>query len=443
MLGSLMITQIIWLLIKLFTVIALIVWFLDNPGQMSITWMGYQIQSSVGIALACLTIVLAGTVTVFYLYQWLQSAPKRLREWRRKRRDKRGNESVSKALVALASNEGNEALRQSRRALKLVSDTHVVKLIHAQALEAANFLDEAEEIYHSLLHEKGTAFLGFKGLSLIAQRRGDIKIAIAYLQDALELRPKSGWVVNEMLKLTRNLDHDDRLNHVNGFQHNNDVDHANGFYNVSQTMPSSLDVEDRVALLEKAVKLNLLKKEEALKEQTICLNVAANKSLGEGKFDDALAYANGVLKKDSLNIEATCLAARILNMQSQTRKALRLIEKVWRETPDPELARAYYDIGKDKLNEGQQNIKMERLAAMAPTHPKSLLVAAEVAIASGRFDEARNDLMSAYARDPNDPHTYHLLAKLEEKQHQDYKASKDWLRKGLQLNAPSFVIPKI
>ncbi|MEM7071625.1 MAG: hypothetical protein AAF403_07685 [Pseudomonadota bacterium] len=295
----------------------------------------------------------------------------------------------------------------------------VIGLIHAQALEAAGDLEGAQSVYQHLYEDSATRFLGIKGLALIAQRLGETQKAYQYFETALQLRPRSKWAVGELLKCNRQLLLSDKQNQ----------DTDDGVIQIDRE-----GLKKRLKLLDKGVKLGLLNEEDALKDQIELLNVAAHRAMIDENSDLALQYANEVIKKDKFNIEAVCLASRLLNGQNQLRKALRLIEKTWAQKPDPELARAYRDITTNKLDAAQQALKMERLAALCPDHPQSLLISGEALLERENYEHARRDLTRALELQPDLSHLYTLLAKLEQKQYHDNEASCKWLSKGLEFH---------
>ena len=117
------------------------------------------------------------------------------------------------------------------------------------------------------------------------------------------------------------------------------------------------------------------------------------------------------------------LAARLVEA-GNTRRARRLIEDAWRRQPHPELARLYglTAPGRDAIARLK---RIERLAALAPTHRESRLALARASLAAKLWGEARRHLASL--DEPPSAGICRLMAEIEESEGGNAAAVREWL----------------
>jgi HemY protein len=117
--------------------------------------------------------------------------------------------------------------------------------------------------------------------------------------------------------------------------------------------------------------------------------------------------------------------ARLLLAERRTGRAAKAVERAWRTAPHPELAQVYRAI-----HEGEPPLArvkaFERLAAQNPTARESHVTLAEAAIKAQLWGEARHHLKAATATDPT-ARLCLLSARLEEAEHGDLGAMREWL----------------
>jgi HemY protein len=147
----------------------------------------------------------------------------------------------------------------------------------------------------------------------------------------------------------------------------------------------------------------------------------------EGDIDAALAFARDAQQLDPDLVPAAVRHARLLGRQGKTRRAQRLLEKIWPQHPHPEIADAY-----GALFEGDtplQRVKRyQRLLSFRPDHPEGHLALAEAALAAELWGEARAHLGQAADRGLT-PRVCRLLSDLEEAEHANIAESRKWLER--------------
>ena len=74
-----------------------------RPGEVSVTWLGYRIDTSVGILLLALAVLIAVASVAYYIWRSLRRAPKAMGQGMQNSRRKRGYKALTQGMVAVAS----------------------------------------------------------------------------------------------------------------------------------------------------------------------------------------------------------------------------------------------------------------------------------------------------------------------------------------------------
>ena len=88
--------------VLLILVAFLFAWLADQPGDLKLRWLGYEIETSLMAAV----IMLAGITLVMWiiwsLLMWLLDRPGAFGGWFKSRRQRKGKEALSSGLIAVA-----------------------------------------------------------------------------------------------------------------------------------------------------------------------------------------------------------------------------------------------------------------------------------------------------------------------------------------------------
>ncbi|MGL4975320.1 MAG: heme biosynthesis protein HemY, partial [Bosea sp. (in: a-proteobacteria)] len=122
---------------------------------------------------------------------------------------------------------------------------------------------------------------------------------------------------------------------------------------------------------------------------------------------------------------AATIAGRMLAERGDTKKAARLLEAAWKDTPHPDVAAAYItarpgDSAQDRLG------RAEALLALRPADPEGVLAVAGTAIAARDFARARSALLPLVAGGAS-MRVCLLMADLEEAEHGAAGKVREWL----------------
>ena len=385
-------TRLLWLFAKIAVIAALAVWLAENPGTVRIDWQGWVVEMQLG--LLALGVLIASVVLAVAWRFWvaLRRSPGALADMRRSRRHRQGLEALTQGLVAVAAGNAREAERLARRADLLLDEPLLSSLLLVQATQLGGDEAEAAKRFQTLRERPATAFLGVRGLLGLAIRRGDWDKAEALAEEAYRLRPDSTVVIRELYEIRR----------------------ARG------------DVPRALTALDRAIKVGVVDKEHGEREKALLLMREVTRLDEAGDTKAALKAAAAARRLDPALVSAVAEEARLLGVANRRRQAEKLIEEHWPRMASPTLARCYAALAGDSVTPLGQVKRFETLHALAPDRPESHVALAEAALKADLWGEARKHLMMA-GGDAPDARVCRLMAELEEREHGDTEAARNWL----------------
>src|SRR5262245_23307145 len=87
------------------------VWVAQRPGNVTIEWRGWRLDTSVGALLVAIALLIALGVGLWLLYHWIVGAPSALLEGWGESRRRKGYRELTQGLAAVAAGDGAEAQR--------------------------------------------------------------------------------------------------------------------------------------------------------------------------------------------------------------------------------------------------------------------------------------------------------------------------------------------
>jgi len=239
-----------------------------------------------------------------------------------------------------------------------------------------------------------TRELGLRGLYLEAQRLGAHEAARHYAEKAIEKAPHLPWAAEATLEY--------------------------------RTQAGRFD--DAIRLLETQRVLNGIDRKLHDRKKAVLLTGRALSKLEadpKGARDDAAL----ALKLEPTLVPAATIAAKAYLRENNSRKALSVLEQVWRLTPHSDLASAYVNAGGasavDKLR------RAERLEAIQPKAYEALYASASAAYDAREFALARKKAEAAARIDERES-IYLLMADIEEAETGDQARVRYWLSQALR-----------
>ncbi|HSV28243.1 MAG TPA: heme biosynthesis HemY N-terminal domain-containing protein, partial [Candidatus Omnitrophota bacterium] len=183
------------------------VWLADRPGEVTIHWQGWRLDTSVPVLLLIILATVALLDIVGRMVRGVVTAPGRFFRARHDKRKREGYVALSDGLAAIAAGDSRQARKLAKKADKLLEDRSLTGLLTAQAAELSGDDLEARKRFDDMVARPETAFLGLKGLLTLALKQGDREAALDYARRAWALRPGSDELAETLFDLQARAGH--------------------------------------------------------------------------------------------------------------------------------------------------------------------------------------------------------------------------------------------
>ena len=373
------------------------VWFADHPGNMTIVWLGYRFDGSIGmvaLGLLALTVVL---VLAWRGWTIIANSPGWVGRLLGSRRRQKGQHALTMGLLELASGDVRQALKHTRAVDRYLEDDTLTRLLTAQAAELDGNNEAAKRQFEAMLEKPDSAFFGLRGLLQLALKADDREAALEYAERAHRLRPRNPAVIVTLFDL----------------------------------LLTSRRWDRALSLLVDAQKASVFGEQELTRRRALLITAKAEDAIAAGENAEAIKLLRKALNASAGFTGAAVLLAGLYRDIKQDAKARDVIMQSWQIAPSAALGAIY----RDTLT-GDPLVKVksvEKLAATNPTHVESQLVLAEAALEADLWGVARSNLEKAMASKAEARH-YRLLADLELRENQDGAKARDLLVKASHAN---------
>ena len=361
---------------------------------MVVNWQGWEIETSVFMAVVALVLLLALSLLVWSLLRAIATSPSAIGRLFRRRREQRGLEALSAGMIAVGAGDKALAGRYAAQARKALPNEPLTALLRAQAAELSGDRATARRIFESMLGSPDTELLGLRGLFLEAEREGEIEAARQLAERAVRRNPRLRWAVDALFDLQcRQGDWTGAL--------------------------------DTLAI---ARRHGLVSRKTADRRRAVLLTGLAQR-LEETEMDKALEMALEAHKLAPDLVPAAEIAGRILAAKGNTPRAAKIIARTWKRAPHPDLALVYAfarpgDSPKDRLE------RVKDLAAITPHNIEAPIAVAEAAIEARQWDVARKALEPLLEKRLT-ARVCVLMARIEDGEHGDRGRAREWLARAV------------
>jgi HemY protein len=387
--------RILFTLVQIALVVAIAVWLADRPGAVTIDWQGWRIETSFWLlALALLVFVVAGAFA-YRTWCFLLCAPRQLVDATRSSRQRRGYKALTHGMVALAAGDAGDAMRHAHRANALLDDAPLTMLLTAKAAQLDGDEAAAKRYFEAMRSNPETAFLAVRGLLTQAVKADDSGEALRLANEAHALRPKTGWVLEQLFDL--------------------------------QVVANEWQAAD--GTIQEAVKHKTIDKMEANRRRAAILVERARAAAAKSETATALDLARIGYELNPELIPAAIMYAQQLSAAGRNRRAVRVLEDAWRGQPSPEIAEVYRTL--NSSDDALAQVKrMQRLQELAPDHVESHIALGAAALSAELWGEAHKHLTAAAGKAPT-ARVYRLMADLEEATNGDQASGQKWLTRAM------------
>jgi HemY protein len=369
------------------------VWLAERPGTLTAEWRGWRVDTSVGVVLVAVLLLMLLGVALWLTYRSIVSAPGALLEGWGDSRRRRGYRELTQGLAAVAAGDGAEAQKHARKAETLLSEPALTMLLSAQAAQLNGDREGAKKAFNAMLEDDQMAFLGLRGLIGQSLRDGDQVRALDYAERAFKIRPQTPWVVHSLF----------------------DMQAQTGAW------------KDAQATLDAGLRTRTITQNKGRTLKALLLVERSRAIDTSGNHGEALVLAREAF---GLAPERIAVALQLAEMQLRTgdgRRAMKTLERGWALAPHPDLAVLYLKAS----GEGDPLKRVgiaRKLVASKPDDLESLLVMAQVSIDADLWGEARRHLQAAAGTNPT-VRVCRLMAEVEERAQSDQAKIHEWLAK--------------
>jgi HemY protein len=372
-------------------------WLADRPGEMVVTFQGYQYQVSLMVAAVAVVAVVAVVMILWWLAKAIWNSPYTISRYFRVRRRDRGYQALSTGMVAAGAGDGLLARKMNKQAAKLIRSESepLIQLLDAQASLLEGDHEAARGKFEAMLDDPEMRLLGLRGLYLEAERLGDRSAARHYAGRAAETAPHLAWAANATIE--------ERV--------------------------AAGDWDGALKLVDSHKATRQIDRDAASRRRAVLLTAKA-----QALFDtDATASRAAALEANKLLpgfAPAAVVAAKALFKQNDVRKGSKILEAAWRSDPHPDVG-ALYVHARPGDAVGDRLTRAKKLQSMKQNNAESALLVARAALEAGETGLARADAESAVRMDPREG-AFLLLADIEEAESGDQGRIRQYLARAVR-----------
>src|SRR5690606_16030374 len=389
--------RILFFLLLVFLLALGFAWLADRPGDLVVTFGGYQYQLTLVSAAVMMVASFAAMMILWWIFRGIWRSPYAVSRYFRVRRRDRGYQALSTGLIAAGAGDGGMARRMGKQASKLIASDRepLIHLLDAQAALLEGDHTAARAKFEALANDPETRLLGLRGLYLEAERLGEREAARHYAAEAAKVAPQLDWATNAALE-------------AKTVQH---------------------DWQGALALVEARKNAPGADRDVTARQRAVLLTA---KALEQLDADPAAARASA-LEANRLQpdfVPAAVTLARAAIRLKDLRKAAKVLEAIWKRSPHPDVADVYIhlrhgDSTHDRLD------RARRLRKLRFNNVESELAVARAALDAGEFEEARAAAEAAVRIAPREG-AFLLLADIEEAETGDQGRIRHWLAQAVR-----------
>jgi HemY protein len=386
--------RIVLFLVSVAAIAAGVAWIADRPGNVAITWMGYQIETSVMVAILAVVALALVVMLLWSIVRAILHSPEQVSLFFRHRRAVKGYLAVSRGLIAIGAGDLRVARKAADEAARLSPGDPLALLLTAQSAQMAGDRSAAEQAFREMTRREETRLLGLRGLYIEAQRRNDPDAARLAAEEAVKVGPAVAWAGQAVLD----------------------------YRCAAADWAGALDALDHMK--------RTLDKPDYRRKRAVLLAARAQ-ALADIDRDTSRALVLESVKLAPDLVPAAALAGRRLAESGEPRKARKILETAWAANPHPDIAESYAtlrlgDSARERLT------RMQKLADKVPGQLEGALAVARAALDAREFSTARTAL-APYLSAPT-RRVATLMADIEETEHGDEGRVREWMTRAMRAS---------
>ena len=385
-------TRIILFLASVAVIAAGLTWIADHPGEVSITWMGYRIETSMMVGTFAVAVLVLIALFLWSIVRAILHSSEHVSLFFRHRRAFKGYLAISRGLIAIGAGDLRVARKSAVEAARLSPGDPLALLLTAQSAQMAGDRNTAERAFREMAKRDDTKLLGLRGLYIEAQRRNDADAARFAVEEAAKVA--AGWAGQAVLD----------------------------YRCAAADWAGALDALDHMK--------GALEKPDYRRKRAVLLAARAQ-ALADIDRDTSRALVLESVKLAPDLVPAAALAGRRLAESGEPRKARKILETAWTINPHPDIAESYANL---RLGDSARErlARMQKLADKVPGQLEGALAVARAALDAREFTTARAAL-ALYLSAPT-RRVATLMADIEETEHGDEGRVREWMTRAMRAS---------
>ena len=339
-----------------------LMWLADNPGVVTVVWRGVEYKVSLMLALGVVAGVAVALSIVWAALRFVFHIPSLVSLAARARRREKGLLALSRGMIAVGAGDARTAAKHAAEAGRFIEHEPMTKLLRAQAAQLSGDRQGAIAAYNAMLDDRETHGLGLRGLHLEARRGGDHEAALHYAMRANAHAP-AAWAGQAVL--------DDRARRG---------DWAGALATVNSNAAARL-IDRATANRWRAV-----------------IKTAMAEALMDRDPKGALGLAQEACRLAPTLVPAAAICGRLTAAAGDYRRAAKMLERAYAQTPHPDLAAAYLRVRQGDST-ADRLARARALARVAPNDPESMLTIGRAALEAHDREAARAAIAPLLASD--------------------------------------------
>jgi HemY protein len=318
-------------------------WLANNPGVVDLTWRGQEYEVSLMFALGAVLALAVALAVLWAVLRFIFRIPSLVSTASRARRREKGFLALSRGMIAVGAGDVGAAAKHASDANRLIGHEPLTKLLQAQSAQLSGDAAGAVAAYNAMLDHYETHGLGLRGLHLEARRAGNHEAALQYAMRA-NARAPAAWAGQAVL--------DDRTRRG--------------------------DWAGALATVDANAAARLIDKPTANRWRAVIKTAMAAAAM-ERDPKRALALAQEACRLAPTLVPAAAICGRLTAQAGDYRRASRILEAAYAQTPHPDLAAAYLHVRHGDSSEDRL-ARARALARAAADDPESLLTVGRAAL---------------------------------------------------------------
>ncbi|MGH6852237.1 MAG: heme biosynthesis HemY N-terminal domain-containing protein, partial [Methylocella sp.] len=152
--------RVVFFLVVLIALVFGVDWLVDRPGEVTLNWQGYRIETSFLVALGIVLAVFAALAAAWYILSSSLRFPSSVSAASRARRRERGFAALSQGIIAVGAGDARVASKAAAELQKQLPDEPLTLLLTAEAAQLTGDHRAVEAAFQQMTRRDHTRLLG-------------------------------------------------------------------------------------------------------------------------------------------------------------------------------------------------------------------------------------------------------------------------------------------